>query len=115
MAWVVNFPKKNCYTDWRLLTWSIFYNCCKYGFDNTLRLAIPHKPMKIDRVGGVLDTDDVKTVSKRYIPEEEWSRVGLSCIVVWLGSISDALARGPFDTSRAALFLTFRQSLACGS
>ena len=62
MDWVVNFPKKHCYTDWRLPTWSIFYNCCKYGFDNVLRLALRHKPMKIDS-GWMLDTDDVKTVS----------------------------------------------------
>ena len=114
MDWVVNFPKKHCYTDWRLPTWSIFYNCCKYGFNNVLRLALRHKPMKIDS-GGMLDTDDMKTVSKRYIPEDEWSRVGLSCIVVLLESISDALSHDPFDTSHAALFLAFRKGLACGS
>ena len=70
MDWVVNFAKKHCYTDWRLPTCSIFYNWCTYDWDNALRLAILHEPMKINSEG-VLDTDDVKTVSKRYIPEEE--------------------------------------------
>ena len=114
MDWVVNFAKKHCYTDWRLPICSIVYNCCKYGWDNALRLAIRHKPMKVDSEG-VLDTDDVKTFSKRYVTKEESSRVRLSCIVVLLESISDALARGPFDKSRADLFLAFKQSLACGS
>ena len=53
MDLVVNFPKKHCYTDWRLPTWSIFYNCCKYGFNNVLRLALHHKPMKTDSGGDV--------------------------------------------------------------
>ena len=74
--WVVRFPRKHCYTQWNIPTWSIWYNCGTHGFENALRLALRHKPMRIDSKG-TMDTENVKSLSRRYLPKAEWCLVGL--------------------------------------
>ena len=74
--WVVRFPRKHCYTQWNIPTWSIWYNCGTHGFEHALRLALRHKPMRINSKQ-TMDTENVKTLSRRYLPEAEWCLVGL--------------------------------------
>ena len=55
---------------------SIWYSCSKYGWENALGWALRHKPRKVDGKGK-LDTENVASLTRRYVPQDDWWKVGL--------------------------------------
>ena len=72
--WIVRFPKDHGHK--LLKTQSIYYSVDSYGFHTALGWALRHKPARV-KSKGLLETENVKTLSMRYIPEDEWHKVGL--------------------------------------
>ena len=72
--WIVRFPRKHGH---KLLGCkSIYYSINRYGFEKALGWALRHKPARVDSKGKCT-TDDVTKLTVKYLPEEEWPKVGL--------------------------------------
>ena len=72
--WVVRIPKNHGHR--KLKVKSIWYSCSKHGWENALGWALRHKPRKVDGKGK-LDTENVASLTRRYVPQDDWWKVGL--------------------------------------
>ena len=72
--WVVRIPRNHGHRLLRVA--SIYYSCSKYGWETALGWALRHKPRKVDGKGK-LDTENVASLTRRYVPQDDWWKVGL--------------------------------------